>query len=114
MTSKHSQIWESYTACWSNPNAEERKKILSNIIYQECVYSDPNTVAVGIDILSDYMGQFQKGFEGVKFVTTSFTVHHDQSLTHWNMVNSENNIVGKGISFGMYNNGKLIRMTGFF
>jgi hypothetical protein len=79
-----------------------------------CVYTDPNMVAVGVDELSDYMAQFQQGFTEVKFATTKFVVHHDQSLTHWNMVNSENAIVGNGISFGMFKDGKLIKMTGFF
>jgi hypothetical protein len=108
------EIWERYTTCWSNPNETERKETLSRIIDNSCVYTDPNMVTVGIDSLSDYMAQFQKGFAGVKFVTTDFTIHHSQSLTHWNMVNSEQQIVGKGISFGMFDNQKLIKMTGFF
>ena len=114
MTDKHSEIWETYTSCWSIPDEKERKEILTIIIDTDCVYTDPNMVAVGIDNLSDYMEQFQQGFAGVKFATTNFTVHHDQSLTHWNMVNSENEIVGNGVSFGMFKNGKLIKMTGFF
>jgi hypothetical protein len=114
MTDKHSEIWELYTACWSNPNETERKQTLSKIIDDRCVYTDPNMVTVGIDNLSDYMAQFQKGSPGIKFVTLNFTIHHDQSLTHWNMVNAEQKIVRKGISFAMFANQKLIKMTGFF
>lgn len=114
MTERNSEIWETYTTCWSNPNEKERKEILVTILDTNSVYTDPNMVAIGVDNLSDYMGQFQQGFAGVRFVTTTFTVHHDQSLTHWNMVNKENSIVGNGISSGVFRNGKLTKMTGFF
>ena len=110
----HSHIWESYTACWSNPDEANRKELLSQLLTNDCTYTDPNLIAVGIDNLSNYMAQFQNGNAGAKFITTDFKVHHDQSLTHWNMVNSKGTILSKGASFGVYKDGRLCKITGFF
>lgn len=65
MIDKHSEIWETYSSCWSILDEKERKEILTTTIGTDCVYTDPNMVAVGIDNLSDYMGQFHQGFAGV-------------------------------------------------
>ena len=110
----YSEIWEAYTTCWSNTDETNRKQKLSQLLNVDCTYTDPNIETIDIDSLSNYMGQFQSGYSGAKFVTTDFKVHHDQSLTHWNMVNSDGTILSKGASFGAYKNGKLCKMTGFF
>lgn len=41
MADKHSEIWEIYTSCWSNPNEIERKEILTSIIDTDCIYNRP-------------------------------------------------------------------------
>jgi len=107
-------IWESYIACWSDPDQKDRKTILSHLLDAGCTFTDPNIEIAGIDDLSDYMSQFQNNHLGVKFVITSFNVHHGNSLTHWNMVNSEGVILRKGASFGIFKDGKLSKISGFF
>ncbi|NBA88320.1 hypothetical protein GVN16_21285 [Emticicia sp. CRIBPO] len=110
----HLEIWEAYSASWSEPDETIRKEILSEQLSPDCNYKDPDVDISGIENLSDYMEEFQKGLPGAKFVITDFKVHHDQSLTHWNMVDSHGNTLSQGASFGMYRNGQLIKMTGFF
>jgi hypothetical protein len=114
MSNLYLEIWEAYSGSWSEPNEKIRKEILHKQMILGCNYTDPNIDIVGIDTLSDYMGEFQKGFPGAKFVVTDFNVHHDQSLTHWNMVDGNGRILSKGASFGMYTNEQLTKMTGFF
>ena len=114
MDNQHLEIWQKYTDCWSNPDAGNRKQILSQIMTAETAYTDPYVETVGIDALSDYMQQFQADFPGGKFVVTDFNVHHEQGLVHWDMVNGEGTLLGKGISFGVYQNGQLAKETGFF
>ncbi len=114
MRNTHEQNWQSYSDAWSNPDETKRKEILSQLLTIGCVYTDPNIQTIGVDSLSDYMGEFQKGFPGAKFVITNFIVHHDQSLTHWDMVSGEGAILSKGASFGFNEGGKLAKMTGFF
>ena len=47
-------------------------------------------------------------------IVTNLQMHHERSLANWNMVNSENEIVGNGTDFAQYENGKLKQITGFF
>ncbi len=110
----HLEIWEKYGASWSEPNEKIRKENLQEQLVSTCKYTDPNVDILGIDKLSDYMGEFQNAFPGAKFVVTDFKIHHDQSLAHWNMVDGDGNILSKGASFGMYKDGQLTKMTRFF
>lgn len=109
-----SQIWETYRASWSNDNSAERTNELQKITNNDFEYRDPNIDLTGHQQLSDYMSQFQKEFVGASFVITDFQYHHNRSLAHWNMVNAENEVVGTGTDFAIYENGKLKQITGFF
>jgi hypothetical protein len=110
----HLAIWEAYSTSWSEQNEITRIEELNKILSLDCTYTDPNIDVVGIDNLSNYMSEFQKGFPSAKFLVTDFKVHHDQSLTHWNMVDGNGTILSKGASFGIYKNAQLTKMTGFF
>ncbi|WP_395066134.1 hypothetical protein [Flavobacterium sp.] len=110
----HLDIWEAYSASWSEQNKKIRKEILNKILVSDCNYTDPNIDVVGINNLLNYMSEFQNGFPGARFVVTDFKVHHDQSLAHWNMVDGNGTILSKGASFGIYKNAQLTKMTGFF
>jgi hypothetical protein len=107
-------IWESYMACWTDPDLWDRKMVLSHLLDASCSFTDHNIEISGIDDLSDYMGQFQKNHPGAKFVTTNFNDHHDHSLLHWKMVNSEGMILRKGANFGIFKDGRLSKIIGFF
>ncbi|WP_024771817.1 nuclear transport factor 2 family protein [Aquimarina macrocephali] len=108
------QIWETYTSCWSEDNSVERIKNLRKIMTDNFEYLDPNVELKGYEQLSEYMSQFQKEFVGASFTITDIKIHHGRSLTHWNMVNSENEVVGNGSDFATYENGKLKQITSFF
>ncbi len=108
------EIWEAYSASWSEPNEIIRKEMLQKLLIPYCNYTDSNVDVWEVGNLSDYMSEFQKGFPGAKFVVTDFKVHHDQSLAHWNMVDVNGNILNQGASFGMYKDRQLTKMIGFF
>ena len=107
-------VWESYMACWTDPDEADRKLVLSHLLGARCTYTDPNIEITGIDELSDYMVQFQKNHPGAKFVTTRFNTHHDCTLTHWSMVSNEGVVLRRGASFGVFKDGKLSKIVGFF
>lgn len=111
---KTTKIWEVYRTCWNIENSEERKSKLTKIMTDDFEYCDPNIKLKGSYQLSDYMGQFQKEFSGISFIVTNLQLHHERSLANWNMVTSENEIVGNGTDFAQYENGKLKQITGFF
>ena len=116
MESNSQQItWETYTRSWSETNTSKRLQLFEECLSPDCVYTDPLTQTTGYAQLSGYMSELQKNVPGVKFVTTDFKSHHDRSLTHWNMVDGNGNVLSQGASYGMYSaDGRLLQMTGFF
>ena len=112
--SKEIILLETYSNIWSEPDEIARKEVLANILAPDFIYTDPNIRTVGQDRLSDYMKEFQRNFAGARFVLTDIKIHHDQILTHWDMVNNEGSIFSKGASFGIQAGGQLRQMTGFF
>lgn len=108
------EIWEVYRACWNNQNPAERKIKLAKIMTDNFEYCDPNIKLKGSEQLSNYMGEFQKGFSGASFIVTDFHLHNDRSLAHWNMVDSKQKVIANGIDFAQYKDGKLKYITGFF
>lgn len=111
----HKNTWDTYTKSWSETDASKRLKLFEQCLSPDCAYTDPLTQATGYSPLSGYMSGLQKKVPGVRFVTTDFKDHHDQSLTHWNMVDGKGNVLAQGASYGRYGvDGRLKQMTGFF
>ncbi|HEV8515190.1 MAG TPA: hypothetical protein VGQ59_18035 [Cyclobacteriaceae bacterium] len=108
------KVWELYMNSWSETVPEKRMKILEQILIVDCIDTDTFTHTVGREELSKYMAEFQKKVIGVKFITTHFKEHHNQSLAHWDMVDGQNKLITKGASFAMYNEeNKLTQMNSF-
>ncbi|WP_411728013.1 hypothetical protein [Methyloglobulus sp.] len=111
----HKNTWETYTKSWSETDKSKRLELFGQCLSPDCEYSDPIILSTGYGQLSGYMSELQKNVSGVGFVTTDFKNHHDQSLTHWNMVDGKGNIFTQGASCGMYGaDGRLKQMTGFY
>jgi hypothetical protein len=109
------KIWEQYTSAWKAERASDKLRILSECLDESATYCDPMVETNSINTLADYMVDFHTQMPGGHFVTTYFLDHHDTSITRWNMVSGDGDIVGEGISHGRYgSDGKLITMTGFF
>lgn len=114
-SSSQQSTWETYTRSWSETETSKRLRLFEQCLNPDCVYTDPIVQVTGYDQLSGYMSELQKNVPGVKFVTTDFKYHHDRSITHWNMVNGNGNVLSQGASYGMYGvDGRLVQMTGFF
>ncbi len=111
----YQNIWETYTQSWSETDVSKRLQLFEQSLNPECVYTDPLTQTTGYGPLSGYMAELHKSVPSVKFITTDFKSHHDRSLTHWNMVGGNGNILSQGASYGLYGtDGRLLQMTGFF
>lgn len=114
-SNSYQNIWETYTQSWSEIDASKRLQLFEQSLNPDCVYTDPLIQTTGYDQLSGYMAELHKNVPGVRFVTTDFKSHHDHSLTHWNMVDGNGNILSQGASYGLYGaDGRLLQMTGFF
>lgn len=111
----HKNTWDIYTTSWSETDVAKRLKLFERCLSPDCVYTDPLTQATGYGPLSEYVSGLQRSVPGVRFVTTDFKTHHDQSLAHWNMVDAKGRTLVQGASHGRYDvDGRLKTMTGFF
>jgi len=111
----YQDIWEAYTASWSERDLSKRLKQFESCLSPDCVYTDPLIQTTGYEQLSGYMSELHKNIPGVRFITLDFKSHHDRSLTHWNMVDGDGNVLSDGTSYGLYGaDGRLVQMTGFF
>ena len=107
--------WETYTRSWSETDVAKRLQLFEQSLSSECVYIDPLTQATGYEQLSGYMSELHKNVPGVIFITTDYKNHHDRSLTYWNMMDGNGNVLSQGASYGLYGvDGRLVQMTGFF
>jgi hypothetical protein len=111
---KIKEILEVYRTCWSETSEISRENKLKEIILENFEYYDPNTYIVGHSQLSEYMAQFQKEYLGCTFNITQLIIHHDRSLANWQMMSSENVVIGQGSDFAFYKNGKLNTISSFF
>jgi hypothetical protein len=115
MNNDYRKIWETYTSSWKAETSDEKQAIFEKCLDVECEYNDPLIKTKGWDELIAYMLNFHHQVPGGYFVTHYFLAHNNQSIAKWDMKNSENLVIGEGISYGKYNeNGLLVAMTGFF
>ena len=108
------EIWQTYASSWKAETAEEKRALFERSLQTGCTYTDPLTQLEGWDALLEYMLEFHKQIPGGHFVTTWFLEHHQRSIAKWEMRNGEGTVLGEGISYGTFSEGKLTSMTGFF
>ena len=110
----YAKVWDLYMNSWSETDSVKRMKILEQILVDHCIDTDTFTHTEGREQLSNYMAEFQTKVIGVKFITTHFKEHHNQSLAHWDMIDGQEKLIAKGASFAMYNDeNKLTQMNSF-
>lgn len=108
------KLWESYSASWSMPEADRLQR-LEETVSSEVTYTDPNISLRGIAAFSEYMAGFQSNMPDTCFAIREVLNHHGRTLSHWNMMNADNTVVGTGTSFAeLTNDGKLTNINGFF
>ena len=107
-------IWETYRSCWDEKDSETRLNRLGEIMYDDFQYKDPNIEVIGYHDLSNYMMKFQEQFGDASFEVTAIDIHHDSIMANWNMLDSNNQIVSRGVDFAKFENGRLQQITGFF
>ena len=110
----HDDIWHAYASAWSAP-LPQRDDLLDRHVHADVAYRDPTTEVLGRTALSDYMHGFQQGFPGYRFAITVVEAHHDRSLAHWKLHDSDDTPVQDGISHAVHDAAyRLTDITGFF
>ena len=98
---QESEIWETYSSCWSESDSNKRINSLSNILSEDFQYKDPNGELKGHDNLSNYMMEF-------------LYIHHDSIMANWYMINSNKEVDANGVDVAYILNGRLKQITGLF
>lgn len=111
----HGSTWKIYTLSWSETDASERLKLFEQSLGADCVYTDPLIQTNDYKQLSGYMAELHKNVDGVRFITTAFSSHHDRSLAQWNMLDANGNVLSQGASYWLYGiDGRQLQMTRFY
>ena len=109
------ETWENYVQSWKTQDPLLRKALFAKSLASDCCYHDPIIKAQGWDALTTYMEQFHQQIQGGHFVTQEFLSHSNKSVARWEMRDTDNIVLGNGISYGEYDSeGRLYAMTGFF
>ena len=109
------QTWEHYVQAWNAASNDERFQHFQRALTPDAIYTDPLTLTINLNELSEYMSQFHEQFPGYFFETQHFLSHHQHSIARWEMKDSHGQTISKGISHGRYNDqGFLISATGFY
>ncbi len=107
-------LWQRYSASWSMDTAERLER-LAETVNPDVTYTDPHVALTGIADFSDYMEEFQANMPGASFAIHAVMDHHQRTLGHWNMLDSDRRVVGTGTSFAALDSeGRLAHITGFF
>lgn len=107
-------LWNRYSASWSMP-AAERIERLGETVAPDVTYTDPSIMLTGIAAFSEYMEGFQENMPGAGFAIRDVLDHHGRTLSHWNMVDVNDSVIGTGTSYAeLTADGKLAHITGFF
>lgn len=107
-------LWKRYAAIWSL-DAERRGSELIACLADEITYCDPNGLIQGRSVLSNYMGEFQRGVPGASFSIRSVLHHNDRSLAQWTLQGPGGAALQTGTSFGVLaKDGRLQAISGFF
>ena len=113
--SRYQNTWEAYQSAWSDIPTDERRRILSRSVADDCVYSDPTDLCHGVDELITHIEGSQKKVPGARFRNDKLLVHHDQAMSNWTMFDGNGATVATGTSYARFRgDGRLVQMTGFF
>ena len=107
-------LWERYASAWKSASEADKRQILTEATRPDCVYTDPLIQTHGHDQLIGYMTAFHQQIPGGWFRTTHFQFHHGRSIATWDMVDGDGQVVGDRISYGQFEDDRLVAMSGFF
>jgi len=114
MEHDYKAIWEMYVDSWKVETAEEKLAIFEKCLHPENQYNDPLIKTNNWEDFVAYMLDFHTQVPGGHFVTQYFQAHSNKSIAQWKMVNGAGEVLGEGISYAEYKEGKLLSETGFF
>ena len=105
-----------YGGAWSEPDDDERRKILEGCWADDGVYLDPSGRAEGREGLVKHIAGFRQTFPDHRIDMSSGVDAHDGYLRFaWTMVGPDGGQLMEGVDFGTYGaDGRITLICGFF
>lgn len=107
-------IVETYIACWNEPDAERRRKLVGRTWSDDGTYLDPLMAGAGADEIAAMIGAAQQQFPGHRFeLAFGPDAHNDRARFAWRLV-GPNGPAAAGVDFAtVAEDGRLRAVTGF-
>lgn len=105
-----------YGATWSEPDADARRKLLTEVWAEDGLYIDPTARVEGLEALVAHTGGFQQAMAGHRIDATSgVDTHGGYFRFAWKMYGPDGNELLEGVDFGrLDDDGKIKLICGFF
>ena len=105
-----------YFTMWNEPNADERRAVISKLWSDEAVSVDPVAHVTGHAEIGAMVSKFQEDYPGHTFALTGDIVeHHDRLRFHWRMLDPQGEVQLSGLDcVRLSGDGRIADLAGFF
>ena len=109
-------VIDRYCEAWSDPDPDQRARLLDGVWAAGATYTDPTVHAGGAAALLDHIAAVQTRRPGARVVRTSAVeLHHDVARFTWAVLQPDGTSIYDGIDIAVLDPaGRIARMIGFF
>jgi len=110
------RVIDGYVAAWNEAVADERGRMLGEVMSEESRYLDPNVELDSRSALDGYIGEVLSRYPGRRIVRTSeVDVHHTVGRFHWRLIKADGTRGQESVDFVEFaRDGRIARVIGFF
>jgi hypothetical protein len=112
-----SDLIDRYCQVWTEPDADQRKKLLVSVWADDATYIDPSVHAANAVELLAHIAKVQERRPGAKVLRTSAVdVHHGVARFAWHVVEASGNRLPEGLDIAFFtpDGARIQRIIGFF
>lgn len=115
MTAGHRQIIAAYTDAWNAPDDNASRARLKDVWHDDSSYTDPTVTVTGVDALVRHIAAVRTRRPNTRIeLTSGIDAHHDVLRFSWQRVHDDGSLVVGGIDIAIIEDGRILRMIGFF
>jgi len=109
------QLFKSYLEVYSAIPANERERLLGQIVTEDVVFTGPNEDGRGLGNLVEHIVEFQNKLPGAFFESKKILIQHGQLLSEWTMHKPDGTAIATGHTYARFNDqSRLTHLAGFF
>jgi hypothetical protein len=111
------RIIQDYVSAWNSANREERVKLMTEVLAENCLYVDshlPDPLS-NSELHCQFIDRFRAKFPDLSLkLVSSPDLHHGYFRFNWQMLKSDGDLFTQGSFFGEINEeNKITKLVGF-